>query len=535
MNDRRETLNAIESVFADTGCPAEFLTKYDQLECLASHRGRETFLIKNKADGSFAVAKCYDKAVYALAPEQGLREEYAHKGLPRFFERFENEKMICLVRSFVEGRPLCDYAREKDLGEEEITDIALQLADILAYLHGQTPPLIHRDIKPENIIIEPDGNVVLIDFDIARTYKSEAESDTLFFGTRGYAAPEQYGFAQTDRRSDIYSFGVLLRWLLTNSIRPSRNISVSPKFRHIIDKCTAFSPSDRYDSMKEVTWDLEHPHKEKLMNKKQLGILLAAVLLSLLAGFTLGRTARVFTWGAEEAISFTEPLIEEAVRTQLGYTEYDVLTEEDLQSIKCLYIFGTKTFREEDDFTSERTEQNIRGSISTLDDIRLLPNLEELRIGYQGRVDISALGEAQYLQNLECKHMDIGDAEPLSHLEELRAASFFDSGVSSVKMLEKCEWLDSLDVGGTHIRSVEDLGIHPNLKNLRLNQLLMEDLDGIEQMEKLRTVCVEEAEIGDYSALLRLPHLEQVYAGESNIAELTELFRGTDTEVLFDH
>ena len=93
--------------------------------------------------------------------------------------------------------------------------LCAKLAEILIYLHSRTPPVIHRDIKPENVIITEEKEPVLIDFDIARTFKTAEETDTVFFGTKGYAPPEQYGFAQTDCRSDIYAFGVLLRFLLT--------------------------------------------------------------------------------------------------------------------------------------------------------------------------------------------------------------------------------------------------------------------------------------------------------------------------------
>jgi serine/threonine protein kinase len=78
--------------------------------------------------------------------------------------------------------------RENDLGEQEIANLVAGLCDVLAYLHHRPEPVIHRDIKPQNVIVRPDGSVALIDFDIARTYSAGRKSDTVFFGTRAYAA-----------------------------------------------------------------------------------------------------------------------------------------------------------------------------------------------------------------------------------------------------------------------------------------------------------------------------------------------------------
>ena len=120
------------------------------------------------------------------------------KGLPEYVATYENESMMVAVRKYVSGVSLDRYASENDISQQKAVDICLQLCDILMYLHHRDTPVIHRDIKPQNIIIRSDGSIVLIDFDIARMLNSENETDTVFFGTRSYAPPEQYGFSQTD-------------------------------------------------------------------------------------------------------------------------------------------------------------------------------------------------------------------------------------------------------------------------------------------------------------------------------------------------
>ncbi len=253
MSELLDGLKVIDEGFSRFGFPPGFLDSYDQLECLSSRKGKDTFLVKSRGDGSLAVAKCYDKSVFSFAP--GAAEPAsagACRGLPRFVASYESGSCVCVLREYIEGTPLSEYVKTETLSRERIREICLRLCDILIYLHGLDPPVIHRDIKPENVIIDPSGDVWLIDFDIAREFKPEAESDTFFFGTKGYAPPEQYGFAQTDARADIYSFGVLLRFLLTGSARENANVKVYRPLQKVIDKCTAFAPEKRYSDIKAV-------------------------------------------------------------------------------------------------------------------------------------------------------------------------------------------------------------------------------------------------------------------------------------------
>lgn len=105
---------------------------------------------------------------------------------------------------------------------------------------------VHRDIKPENVILR-GSEAVLIDFDASRIFKSENTSDTRVLGTTGYAAPEQYGIAQTDERADIYSLGVLLNIMLTGK-HPSKELA-SGRLGRIVQKCTMVNPKKRYQNV----------------------------------------------------------------------------------------------------------------------------------------------------------------------------------------------------------------------------------------------------------------------------------------------
>ena len=252
MTDRKTAVLEIEEAFSKAGYPEEFLNDYDQLECLAFHHGCETFLVSDKKTRELCVAKCHDTAFLASPDAESILSQLHHEGLPAYRRSYQSPFMFIVVRSYIEGIPLSEYSQKKDLSQEEVVSLCVKLADILIYLHSQTPPVIHRDIKPENIIVTENEDPVLIDFDLARTYKNTKETDTVFFGTKGFAPPEQYGFAQTDCRSDIYSFGVLLRFLLTDSVRENSKIRLYRPLGNIIARCTAFAPDRRYPDMHQV-------------------------------------------------------------------------------------------------------------------------------------------------------------------------------------------------------------------------------------------------------------------------------------------
>lgn len=141
-----------------------------------------------------------------------------HPNLPKVTDAFVDHDRFYLVMEFVEGVTL--EARFKELGArpmdpQKVVEWGLQIADVLAYLHSQQPPIIFRDLKPSNVMVQPDGGIKLIDFGIARRFQPGADKDTSLLGSVGYSPPEQFGRHQTDTRSDIYAFGATLHHLLT--------------------------------------------------------------------------------------------------------------------------------------------------------------------------------------------------------------------------------------------------------------------------------------------------------------------------------
>lgn len=227
-----------------------------------------------------------------LLTETSILKKLHHPHLPSIIDVIDQDDTYLILMDYVEGRTLKAILDERGaLPQEKVVDWAIQLSSTLMYLHRQDPPIIYRDMKPANVMLKPDGNVVLIDFGTAREYKDDSDGDTTCLGTKGYAAPEQYGGkGQTDARTDVYNLGATMYQLVTGKnptkppyeIRPIRqwNPALSSGLESIIVKCTKSDPDERYQSVAELKFALEH-YKEfetEYISKKKKSVKLFAAM-----------------------------------------------------------------------------------------------------------------------------------------------------------------------------------------------------------------------------------------------------------------
>jgi eukaryotic-like serine/threonine-protein kinase len=193
-----------------------------------------------------------------------------HPNMPRVTDHFViQEQGQYLVMDYIEGEDLRQRMdRVGILPDEEVVVLGVAITEALIYLHSRTPPVIHRDIKPGNVKINPQGQVYLVDFGLA---KVENEGQLTTTGARamtpGYSPPEQYGTARTDHRTDIYSLGATLYSALTNALPEDglaramgqvgltpirmRNPGVSRRLASVIEKALEVHPEDRYQNAEE--------------------------------------------------------------------------------------------------------------------------------------------------------------------------------------------------------------------------------------------------------------------------------------------
>ncbi|MBR6402813.1 MAG: serine/threonine protein kinase [Eubacterium sp.] len=224
-----------------------------------------------KNDGS----KSMEILLKGLEREANILKNVDHPVIPRIVDIVKHGGTICVVMDFIEGENLADKLKEVgSFSQEQVIEWGLELASALDYLHSMNPPIIYRDMKPSNVMLKPDGGVKLIDFGTAKTYDIENNADTTALGTRGYAAPEQFGDAfgrgiyKTDARTDIYNLGATLYHMVTGKnpqeppyeMVPIRqvNMSLSTGLEEIILKCTKPNPNERYQSCSELIYALEH-------------------------------------------------------------------------------------------------------------------------------------------------------------------------------------------------------------------------------------------------------------------------------------
>lgn len=183
--------------------------------------------------------------------------------IPEIYSVTSDGKEIVVAEEYIEG----SIISESCFTEKAMVNAAKELCKALSHIHRLG--IVHRDIKPSNIIMCDDGHIRLIDFDAARTVKPAADSDTRYLGTEGFAPPEQYGFSQTDNRSDIYALGRTLECILGS-------LAYDKKYRKIIGKCTRLDPDDRYSDADDIL-------KELSGNKVSVPVISAAIAAVLLA------------------------------------------------------------------------------------------------------------------------------------------------------------------------------------------------------------------------------------------------------------
>ncbi len=205
----------------------------------------------------------------AFTHEAHLLAGLLHPNLPRIYDHFTENDRSYLVMDFIEGQTMEEYLEGSGRGPQPLQKVlswAEQLCDVLSYLHTQQPPVIFRDLKPSNVMLSKNGHIYLIDFGIARIFKPGKQHDTVALGSPGYAAPEQYGKAQSSQRSDIYSLGSLLHYLLTG-VDPSDqpfffqpasrlNPAVSPQLETLLMRMLEMDSQKRPESAQEVLEEL---------------------------------------------------------------------------------------------------------------------------------------------------------------------------------------------------------------------------------------------------------------------------------------
>ena len=215
-------------------------TDYETVKAIKHSERGCVSLLQNKQNGTRFIFRHYRGNGEVYRKLLGI----SCPNLPQIMETAERDGMVAVLEEYIQGDSLAYLLEGALFSHAEARKITMQLCNALWVLHQLGA--VHRDIKPENVMIR-GSEAILIDFDASRIFKIDTNQDTQILGTTGYAAPEQYGIAQTDERADIYSLGVLLNIMLTGK-HPSKELA-SGRLGRIVQKCTMVNPEKRYKSV----------------------------------------------------------------------------------------------------------------------------------------------------------------------------------------------------------------------------------------------------------------------------------------------
>lgn len=251
--------------------------RYELMRQVGKGASSVVYLAKDIKLDRVCAVKIVKKDTYSnmMAAQESLDEVnklklLAHVSIPQLYDIYNDDKRLCIVMEFIDGKNLRQILNEatQPIDEKTIANWAKQLCRVLYYLHTLTPPRVYRDLKPANIILQSNGVIKLIDFGTMKNYDESETEDTVNLGTKGYAAPEQFGGrGATDARTDIYAFGMTLFHLITGispakapyEIKPLRAYrqDVSEELEKIVSKCIEIEREKRYQSALEILMDLE--------------------------------------------------------------------------------------------------------------------------------------------------------------------------------------------------------------------------------------------------------------------------------------
>lgn len=223
----------------------DVIDTYQEIRVIKTSDYKKIVLVQSTIDNLYYIKRellYYDKDVYLQL--QQLNSLH----IPNIAHAKEKEGCLIVIEEYINAPTLDSYITNQEIEEKQAIQIIKQLVDCLQVLHALKKPIIHRDIKPENIFYDR-GQIILFDFDIARIYSDTKNKDTVVLGSVGYASPEQFGFGQSDTRSDIYALGVLLNVLLTKHL-PQECLHEG-KYKKIIIKATNVDRNNRYNSVEE--------------------------------------------------------------------------------------------------------------------------------------------------------------------------------------------------------------------------------------------------------------------------------------------
>lgn len=536
-----EELNVQESYIF----PTEITDKYIIKALIYQSERTETYHIIGKKDAKNYLMKVHrltDKSITDSEEETLRKLKKAGIDAPRIILRTDTDDRCFLIRDYIDGITLESYAEGAGfIHENDLIFIGIEILKKLHPLHTLPDPVIHRDIKPRNILIsgldaaagrtssDPcPPSITLIDYDTARIFKENVSNDTKFMGTLETAAPEQYGFAQSDARTDIYGVGKTLIYLATGTYDESnlQNCRYSRKLKRLLLACVSLDKNDRPTSAMAMIHSLQQIRKHDLRlhrlfpftheafnydgsyiapkqkNISRRVLLTAGVSVSICAALvgvyfltTGGNSYNKNDDGSvpissetnkpthslsedsstghspSETVDFGgSASMENAVQTALGATEDTLITYGDLSAIESIYAIGDSSFTGADSYRNTDNEDQLLHN--------KYPGYQEpetVNVSQGDITDISLLSEMKNLKRAYFSHQLFSDVTPLAGLDLIDLA-LYDCPVSNYEPLSALSGLERLVLMDTKGHDISFLSELTGLNELCIGRMSVTSL-----------------------------------------------------------
>lgn len=559
--------------------PERILQRYDIITCLKYTEERSVYLLKRISDGAHILLKCgKGKSRLLLENEYNivcsLLKEKACDFVIKPIEFFTENDSSYYLREYVKGSTLEMIVEMGNVfSEKEAVSITSVLCGIVERLHKLTPPIICRDLNPSNILITDDGSIKIIDFDSAKQYDENAVHDAMCIGTKEMAAPEQFGFSQSDCRTDIYVLGMLLLYISTGSY--DRSVQMPKRVKKIVTKSTEFNPKDRYQSVSQMRKLLNGSIRRKPIMKAVISV--AVISLVVLSVMFIPKLLR------EEA-EFTSTAIEQEVRRQLGKTENDPIYLDEVAEIEYMLFSGDRVLNEWTEVEylhgylfNEYAEMAIpEEPTMPLDDIKMLTGLKYLALDKQGIselpdlpdglvglsladnhiTDLSGVADCAeleylwlsgnyFLEDISClqelddlRSVDLACLVNLTDIDVLRGKplellyiNFTD--VHNVPYIDEFNGLEKLLVGDINSDTIEKIGNIKSLKHLEICQCkAVTELAPFCSLTKLEGIILDTPNLCDISGISEMTALNSMGIQNAQIKALPEEISRTNIFIL---
>ena len=544
----------LDQEIAEVGMPVQLLEQFAVDSCVKKRADQAVYYVTRKNDGMRGVLRVTDSGAGEnpasggdAGVEAAILRNLDHPAIPKLLDGWvQDNGRGFAIREYFDGDDLAVFVKKRGpLDRGLLEDIALQLCDVLQYIHSQNPPVIHRDIKPENIVIAEKNRIKLIDFGIARDFDPDAEWDTHVAGTRPYMAPEQFGSEQTDGRADIYSLGVVMIFMATGSHDKEKLKAVYPykELIPLIAKCIKKDRAQRFGSAAQL--------KRRILRVKRRVtrkvLLVVAACVAIAVAFALGAyvgQSQGFERGVEyimnipldknrsftaaelnQPVTFGDFYIDLAVRDALnkpltntitGALSTDAIYLSEVQNISEIRIYGTNVLYPSQDDTLTKTSVskdvvsytdssglpiNTRGDISSLSDIPKMYYLRTLSLTSQSISDLTPLSGMKLDTLVLCDNF-IGNLLPLCDMVTLTYLDLCQNPLADLTPISKLLSLNYLDISQTQVTSLKPLAALTKLQTLNMEYCDVKDISVLAKLKSLTYVDLSNTLVTDLDPLV---------------------------------